>query len=320
MCGSGNALTSNNTTDPIRTRSPAPRVLLAIATCLVLIAAGCGGAAEESTDGTPTIVATTGLWADVVSNVTCNGLATVETLVPVGADPHAFEASLSDRGQLEDAEVVVTNGLGLEEGLIDTIDAVADGGTVVFSIGDQVGGDDPHVWFDPAQVSAALGPLAEQLIIAAALDRAAVEDCLVDYRAELDAVDTEIQELVAAIPADRRILVTSHDSLGYFADRYGFKVIGTVIPASSTLAESNPAQLEALAELIETTDVPAIFAESQHATDDADALAARLGNIEVVTLFTGSLGEPGSRADTYSGFLLTNAATIAQALSGTAAR
>jgi zinc/manganese transport system substrate-binding protein len=148
----------------------------------------------------------------------------------------------------------------------------------------------------------------------AGLDADAVDACVESYTAELAAVDAEIADLVAEMPEDARLLLTSHDSLSYFADRYGFEVIGTVIPAPSGLAETNPAQLEELAELIDETGVRAIFAETQHSTDDAEALAERVGDVEVVTLYTGTLGEPGSGADTYVGFLRTNAGLVADAL------
>ena len=116
------------------------------------------------------------------------------------------------------------------------------------------------------------------------------------------------------IPAERRLLVTNHDALGYLADRYGFEVIGTVIPSTSSLAEPNAADLEDLAKTIEAKQIPAVFTEALHAKEAVDALATRVGNIQVVTLFTDALGEPGSGADTYIGLLRTNAVRIRDAL------
>ncbi len=338
------------------------RRLAALTAATALIAAACGddgdtvdAAGSEAGGDVPTIVVTTSIWADVVENLACGDQAEIVTVIPIGGDPHAFEASLADRGAMEDAALVVANGLLLEETLEDTIDAVEDAGTPVVRVADTIDtiefsgdhehgddehegddhgddehgddehegedhdhdhdGDDPHVWFDPARVSAVLPELATHLVDDAGLDADAVEACLDAYQAELAAVDAEIEELVATVPADARLLVTNHESLGYFADRYGFEVIGTVIPAPSGLAETNPAQLEELAELIEASGVPAVFAESQHSSQDAEALAARVGDIDVVTLFTDSLGEPDSGADTYVGLLLTTATLVADALS-----
>lgn len=334
---------------------------------------------DEADQEPKTVLATTGIWSDVVSSVACVDFVDVEAIIPVGGDPHAYEASLRDRERMENADLVVANGLGLEERLDDTLDAVEDAGTAVFRVANHIStisyaeesgghdhghdeethadeeeahddhaheeevheeeghddhgheeemheeeghddhghgsGDDPHVWFDPVRVSAMLPELAHHLVDDAGLDAAAVDECLSSYQAELAALDAEINDLVANLPVSNRKLITNHDALGYFADRYGFEVIGAVIPSTSTMAETNPAQLEKLAELIEHEQVKAIFAETQHSTDEADALAAQVGDIEVVTLYTGSLGPPGSGADTYVGFIRTNTRLIVDALS-----
>ena len=286
--------------------------------------------APDAGAGVPTILATTGIWGDVVANVACGGLAEVETIIPVGGDPHGYEPSLQDRARMESAALVVANGLLLEEGLVDTLEAVAESGTPVFELaegmdtfpysfqgaheGHDHSGDDPHVWFDPHRVSEALPALAQALKTSAGLDPAAVDACLASYQAELDAVDAEIAAMVEQVPAESRKLVTNHEALAYFADRYGFEVIGTVIPTPASMAQASPAQLEELAEIIEHEGVKALFAETVHSTDDVEALASRVGDVEVVTLYTGSLGPPGSGADTYIGFLRTNTELIVDAL------
>lgn len=300
-----------------------------VGTCAVLVGAlmaGCGPGPDESgpdgaADGIPTVVATTGIWADVVADVACDGAAEVAALVPPGADPHGFEPSLADRSRLDEADLVVSNGLGLEEGLVDTLQAVEEAGVPVFVVGDHVStlpadGDappDPHIWFDPTRVIEALPSLIAALVDAGA-DPAVVQRCADAYAAELADVDAAVATTLSTVPPERRKLVTNHDSLAYLADRYDFEVIGTVIPSPSSLAETNPAQIEELAQLIEETDVPAIFAETQHSRSDVDALAARVGDVEVVTLHSGSLGEEGSGADSYVGLLQTDADLIARAL------
>lgn len=319
----------------------------------------CGDADDESGaagEDAPTVVATTGIWRDVVSNLACDGLAEVSALIPAGSDPHAFEPSLRDREALDEASLVVVNGLDLEEGLIDTIDAVLDDGVPVFAISDHIspapleGGDDhddeestdhagededgeeehgteeaadagpdheggdPHIWFDPLRVSSALPALAGMLVDEAGLEEAAVRRCLEDYRAELERVDDDVTETLASVPAAGRKLVTNHGALTYLADRYGYEIIGTVIPSTSSLAQTNPAQLQDLVETVRSNGVKAIFAETQAATDDAEALGREAGGVEVVSLFTGSLGEDGSGAETYAGFMRTNATRIAEGL------
>ena len=177
------------------------------------------------------------------------------------------------------------------------------------------GSDDPHLWFDPHRVAEALPRLAQALTTDVGLDPAAIEACLTSYQAELEAVDAEVAAKVEQLPAESRKLVTNHEALGYFADRYGFEVIGTVIPTPASMAQASPAGLEELAEIIEHEGIKAIFAETLHSVDDVEALADRVGNVDVVTLYTGSLGPPGSGAETYVSFLRTNTELIVNALS-----
>jgi zinc/manganese transport system substrate-binding protein len=301
-----------------------------------------GDAPTAPPAGVPSVIATTTIWADVTRQVACGGLAEVATIIPAGGDPHSFEPSLRDREALGDAALIVANGLGLEESLEDTIDAVESEGVSVIRVGDFVdplpadgsahddddgdshddgdddhgddhGPYDPHIWFDPTRVAATLPAIADGLA-AAGVDRSALDACVADYAQRLDRLDTDLQDTVATIPADRRLLVTNHDSLSYFADRYGFEVLGSVIPSPSSLAATNPSDLEELATLIADTGVPAIFAETQHSSDDTSALADRVGDVEVVTLQTGTLGEPGSDTDNYIDWLTVTAGTIVDAL------
>lgn len=289
---------------------------------LALISAACADdEAVGGRRGAPVVVATMSIWADVVANVACDGSAEVESLIPAGGDPHEFEPSLADRARLESAALIVANGLSLEEGLEDTLVSVEAAGTPVIRLTDHVdiiasssSGPDPHIWFDPTRISDALPVLAEHLVEDAGLEKQTVDDCMVAYREELDRVDAMIAEMVATVPADRRELVTNHDSLGYFADRYGLEILGTVIPSSSTLAETNPAALEQLAELMEDNGVRTIFSDARQSPDDAEALADRVGVAEVVSLLTGGLGDAESGSGTYVDFLLTNARLIVAGL------
>lgn len=288
----------------------------------LLAAAGCSTTPDEAgtaEPGRPVVIATTSIWADVVANVACGGQARVETLISPGGDPHSAEPSLADRTRLQRSALVVANGLGLEEGLTDTIDAVEAHGTPVFRVGghlptiDHGGTPDPHIWFDPTRVAVALPALADALVGSAGLDRAAVDACVARYQAELAATDAAITRTLAAVPPERRKLVTNHDALGYFAARYGLEVIGTVIPSTSSLAATNPAQLDRLARAIIDAGVPAIFAEAKQSETEADTLARRIGPVRVVVLYSDSL-EPGTPAATYLGLLQADADLIANAL------
>ena len=133
--------------------------------------------------------------------------------------------------------------------------------------------------------------------------------------ADLRTLDAEVETTLAAVPADRRKLVTNHDVFAYFADRYGFEVIGAVIPATTTQAAPSAGEIDDLAATVAAAGVPAVFADTSSPEDLADALAAEVGDdVEVVALYSESLGEPGSGADTYAGMVRTNAERIAGAL------
>ncbi len=298
------------------------------ALCLLALAAtACGGDDASSTASAP-LLATTSIWADISSNVTCG--ADVPAVIPPGADPHTFEPSLRDRELLENADTVIANGLDLEESLTDLLDTVSDGGTTVIEMsifvdvitdehdeddddtdehddehGHDAGGD-PHIWQDPRRIAGALD------VIGDAADANGLSTCTEAYRDELVALDAEIEAMISEIPPTDRVMVTSHDSLEYFADRYGLEIVGTVIPSTSTLAETNAADLAALADEIERRNVAAVFTEELESTADADALAERLG-VQVVPLVTDALGDDPD-TDSYVDMMRHNAMLIAEAL------
>ena len=173
---------------------------------------------------------------------------------------------------------------------------------------DHAGGVDPHIWQDPLRVAGVLDT------IAAAGEEADEQqrNCANAYRAELEQLDDEISELIGAVPIAERLMVTSHDSLAYFADRYDLEIVGTVIPSTNTLAQTNAADLADLADLIEERGVRAIFTEELESTADADALAERL-DVLVVPLVTDALTTaPGT--DTYLEMMRSNSTRIAEAL------
>ncbi len=334
-----------------RTSGPTLRLKLLSAAGAALVISACG---STSVDGPGlTVVATTTVLGDVVSNVV-GGDADVVVLTPVGVDPHDFQPSAAQVAELNRADLVVANGLGLEEGLEDVLVAAERDGVRVLFIADGLdplpfsteshhdvdegdhedgedhgderegedhvdehdhGSLDPHVWLDPVRMANAARAIASDLA-AVAPDEPWIERAA-DYADLLLETDGAIGRLLQDIPADRRVVVTNHDSLGYFADRYDFRVLATVIPAGSTLADPSSAEVAELVELMRSEQVTAIFAETTQPTRLADAVAAELGSdVQVVSLFTGSLSEPGGEAETLVDLLITNASLIAGALGG----
>ena len=176
-------------------------------------------------------------------------------------------------------------------------------------------GADPHFFTDPARMATAVDGIADFLAAeVAGLDIAQLEAAADAYIVELEALDQQVFELVRTIPADQRVLVTNHEVFAYFADRYDFEVAGVVIPGGSTTDAASAAELAELAEVIEAEGVPAIFSDTSSSDELSSVLADEVGDIEVVELYTESLGPEGSDGDTYLKMITTNAERITAAL------
>ena len=300
------------------------RMVLSIVLAAVL--AGCGTSPTGEGDG-PMVVATTSIWGDVARQVVGEA-GSVEVLIPVGVDAHDYQPTQRQVARLQAADLVVANGLGLEERLQDILEsAEADGANVlelapalepiefVHHDDDHGRGDlDPHVWFDPIRVGRAARLIAEQLAeVAPEIDWAARAGA---YIAELEQLDGEIRDVLDDVPAPNRMMVTNHEALGYFAERYDFEVIGVVIPGGSTLSDPSSAELAELVDEIVHEGVSTIFAETSQPSRLAEAVAAEVGDeVSVVELYTESLGGQDSGAETLIEMLRTNAVSVADALS-----
>jgi ABC-type Zn uptake system ZnuABC Zn-binding protein ZnuA len=283
------------------------------------------------------VVATTSFAAEVV-RIVAGESVDLTPLLPLGADPHAYEPTPQDVRALAEADVVFINGLGLEVFLDGTLEA-AGGRAVVVSLsegiealtfaelddhadegeehaeeeGHEHGGLDPHVWLDPLNMARWADNAGAAL---AALDPANAEAYVqraAGYAGELQALDAWIRAEVEPLPPEARRLVTDHDELGYFAARYGFEIVGAVIPAFSSAAEPSARELAALESLIVELGVPALFVSSAV----NPALAARVARdtgTQLVTLYTHSLGAPGGPAASYIELMQYNARAIVAAL------
>lgn len=305
-------------------------VITAAAAAVLLTLTGCGGG---SSAGGPTIVVTHSILGDVVEQVV-GDQADVEVIMGPGTDAHDFSPSAADQALLAEADLIVANGLGFEEALLDSIDAAEADGVPVLELGEQLGplplpegdehsdeeedhgSEDPHWFTDPLRVADAAGLIGAAVADeVAGLDGDAVSQQADGYAEEVRAADSAIDEQLGAIPADQRTLVTNHEVFGYFADRYGFDIVGTVIPSGTTLAEPSSADLAELVAVIDDAGVPAIFADTSSSDALAETLADETGeDVEVVELFTESLGEEGSGGATYLELVQTNADRITAAL------
>jgi len=292
-----------------------PKIHIGICSALfALSACSSSDTTTEAGSERPTVVVTYSVLGSIVEQLVGDA-ATVTTLIPDGQDPHEFEPSAKDIESLNNANIVVSNGLDFEEGLEETLENAKTAGVNVFMAGDHItvrelsdeghdhGSFDPHLWLSPAAMLEMLPELSETIGVAIGVDLSVQLETLV---AELTALDTEIQEIISGIKCE---LVSGHDEMGYFADRYGCEVIGAVIPSLSTTSEASAGELADLKAEVEAHGVPAIFTGLGTSPDVADQLAAELG-VKAVTLSTHFL----DGAADYQEFMLRMVNQIAEAL------
>jgi ABC-type Zn uptake system ZnuABC Zn-binding protein ZnuA len=307
-------------------------MIFILAISLAVVVAGCGS--DDGGDaGELRVVATTGIVADLVENVAGREVEVIQ-LVPDGSSPHDFQLSAEDRLELERADLIAAVGAGLEAGIpLDDADAprwelAEHGGELLpFAEGgahehetdgveerpeDEAEPDssDPHVWMDPSRVSSAMPSLASALGEAAP-DRAEEFDRGARaYAKELRDLARQLGATLDSVPERSRELVTSHDSLGYLADRYGFEVVATAFPSSGPEAEASAAQLQEVIDAIAEHGVPTVFAQEE---DDPEALrlVAEEAGVEIEEDLI--IESPGS-AGSYEEMLRRDAELIASGL------
>lgn len=276
------------------------------------------------------VMATTTIVADVVAQVGGDRIA-LTTLLPVGAEPHSFEATPQDMVAVSKAGLIFINGAGLET-FLEPLLTSANAGARVVSVSEGIkllaapeevahagdheeahAGGDPHTWFDPTNV------IVWANNIATALSEADPEGASVyaanaqKYITQLDELDTWIKQQVSAIPQQRRVLVTDHASFTYFAMRYGFQEAGAVIPGYSTLAEPSAQDLAKLEDTIRQQGVSALFVSEAVNPVISERVAQDTG-IRMVRLYNGSLSAADGPAPTYLEMMRHNTLQIVSAL------
>lgn len=278
--------------------------------------------AAPRSDGPLRVVASTTILADLAHQIG-GDRAEVRSLLPANVDPHDYEPSPSDVIAIEEADLVILHGLHLDTWVDPLVEAsmtkapviVATAGIPTLGTDDkQFGEGDPHVWFDPTRVETMVTTIEAALANVDSDGASAYQARRDAYVAELAALDTEIAARIELIPAERRVLVTNHDALAYYADRYGLTIVGTVIPGLDSRTEPSAKEIAKLIEQIQESGVQVVFAENTVSPVLADALASDAGIRVAPELYTDSLGEPGSGADTYIGLMQTDTKTIVENL------
>jgi ABC-type Zn uptake system ZnuABC Zn-binding protein ZnuA/ABC-type Mn2+/Zn2+ transport system permease subunit len=289
-----------------------PRLVLAGAAAALL--AGCGSA---GTHHGPLVVATTtqiGDWARVVGGDSI----TVHQLLQPNTDPHEYEPRPNDVVATAGAKVVLENGDGLDEWMAKVVSR-AGGHPQVVVLGDGIPDKregDPHWWHDPRNAEAAVREIAATLEHVDAKHRSVYAANAARYVAAVRALDELIAACFARVPSPQRKLVTSHDAFGYFASRYGIRIVGAVIPSQTTQAQPSAGDVARLLELIRREHVKAVFPESSVNPQLAEQIARETGATAKYRLYGDTLGPSGSPGATYLSMERANADAMARGMTG----
>jgi manganese/iron transport system substrate-binding protein len=283
-------------------------------TLSVLFLASCGSV-PKSNDNTLRVLVSTTFLADITKNIAGDRIQ-VDSLLPIGTDPHAYQPAPQDMAKIEKSKLLIINGLGYEQFLQPLLDG-AGKNVIQASAGispeKDAQGVDPHMWLDPNLVIQYVENIRQALTSydpAGAVVYQANTDA---YVARLKELDGWIKTQVEQIPTDKRLLVTNHEAFGYFAKRYGFDVVGSVIPSFSSNAAPSALQMAGLIDEIKKLHAPAIFLD----TADNNTLAQQIADETDVTIIADlhleSLTD-GAPAATYIDMMKYNVSRIVEAL------
>lgn len=287
---------------------------------------GCTAKDGTSDNGKLKVVTTTTIIADVVKNL-AGDLVDVEALMGPGVDPHLYKASAGDVKRMNEADMVIYNGLHLEGRMGDVFESIKD--KVIFAANEDLdesklldfatspGYFDPHVWFDVQIWKSATERMAKGLKELDPDNSDKYDENLEKYMGELDELDKYVRDRTEELEEEDRILVTAHDAFQYFGNQYGFEVRG--LQGISTDAEAGTSDVRELAEYIVEKKTKAIFVESSVPRKNIEALqeAVKAKGFDVEIggeLYSDSTGDTGTPAESYIGTVRANIDTIVDAL------
>ncbi len=305
------------------------KTITLLTSLLSLFLSACQAQQTPSSSGVK-VLAVESFITDIAQNVAGDRLF-IDTLMPLGIDPHAFEPTPRDVVKIAECDLLIINGAGFESWLQPVLDSVGEGHTVVeASAGlqsrtarqgeaveehaeEHLHGD-PHFWLNPLNTIHYVETIRDALISVDPDGKDAYTQNAADYIKQLQTLDQYIQDQVAAIAVEDRVIVTNHESFGYFADRYNFQIVGTVIPSISTDAAPSAQQLAHLIDQIKATGASAIFIETGANPQIAEQVAQETGVKVITDLYTHSITDANGGAPTYIDMLKYNTQIIVDAL------
>lgn len=294
-----------------------------------LVLVGCSAQSGGDGDQTsPTVVATTTQMGSLVEQITDCGGGEAQVLMSPGDDPHTFEASSAQIADMVTADLVVTNGLGLEASMQRSIDNAKEDGAQVFEVAPELdplpageehdhgdehehGSYDAHVWMDASRMADGAQLIGEHLGQATGDD--AYQHCGEQLADQLHDVDKEIADIIDGL--DTPHLITDHAAYGYFADRYAVEISGVVVSGGSTDGEPSSNHLAELTDMLQDNGADALVTSKANPNRMISALSEEAdGDIPVIELYESGTGESGSEAETYQDAMLYNAHSLNEAL------
>jgi ABC-type Zn uptake system ZnuABC Zn-binding protein ZnuA len=297
-------------------------VFLVLLICLLASCQPANGPLPSQAPGLPRILAVESFLADIARNIAGDRLD-VHSLIPQDADPHTYQLTPADVAKMADADSIIINGANLESFISPVLKNLNEKQLLIVAsdglmprpdpTGEHPEGD-PHFWLDPTKVITyaenlkvgfiKIDPAGEQVYSANAQR----------YEGELEALDSWIKSQVQEVAPSRRLLITNHETFGYFADRYGFTIVGAILPGITSGAAPSAQELASLIEQIRLTGAPAIFLETGANPQLADQLASETGAKVVSDLYTHSLSPADGPAATYINMIKYDVSVIVKAL------
>ncbi len=304
--------------------------IIRMTTLVALFLTSCGSASTSS-DGSLSALASTSFLADIAQNVAGDRLQ-VQSLLPIGSDPHAYQPAPSDVAKISESKVLILNGLEYEH-FIEPLLENAGGERLVIEAtagltplqmeehaDEAESGDshsyeagDPHMWLDPNLVITYVENIRDGLSEADPEGAEVYAANAAAYIVQLQDLDMFIKKQVETVPAERRLLITNHEAMGYFAARYGFKVVDTILPSFSSEASASAQEIAAAVDVVKNSGAPAIFLGEVENADLANQIAAETGVKVVDGLYLESLTD-GGPASTYIEMMKNNVIQIVNAL------
>jgi ABC-type Zn uptake system ZnuABC Zn-binding protein ZnuA len=287
---------------------------------LLIITTACRSSASSNQEGDPVVLTSTSFLADITRNIAGDRVA-VGSLLPVGTDPHSYQPTPEDVAKIEKSKLLIINGAEYEHFLESLLENAGDERETIevstsLSVreeSEREHGVDPHLWLDPNNVITYVENIREALTHFDP-DGATMYQTNADaYINQLKGLDKWIDEQVSQIPSEKRLLVTNHEALGYFSDRYGFTIIGAVVPSVSSVASPSAAEMAELIDLIKSSGAPAIFLDEVENPALAQQIATETGATVVTDLHLESLTD-GPPAGTYLDMIKHNVSRIVEVL------